>query len=410
VIDVMVRADERVMSVGAMPMSSSAARNVRTLSSVCMPVSTSVGVAGPDQVDVDDRRAHRQRQESCTTPSAISRVLALSRMLLDSCSCTAKVTRSLTRHAFTVPSSTMAVIGDLRLADAVDRGGGSGDGQADRVLDGAGRRARDVIVFSTMALPPWTARSAVRHIGLVGAPDARYGRRYGEPAAVVLALLLPGLASAAPPDPSGTGRYAVGVTTLTVTDTSRGRTLVTEVWYPATTSGRDTAPARGRFPLVLLAHGSCGFRTNYEYVTEPLASFGFVVAAPDLPGMTRADCVGGLPQGNYLVDSPLDLSFLRRTFAVVAGPLATHVRTRRAGLVGSSLGGAAVMNAAIADTHFPAVVGLSALATAPKGEAFVGLRPRRAVLAFGGTNDRLLPPRTSPCPSSRRCLRRASSS
>src|SRR5580765_1996952 len=87
---------------------------------------------------------------------------------------------------------------------------------------------------------------------------------------VLLALVLPGLASAAPPDPSGTGRNAVGVTTLTVSDTSRGRTLVTEVWYPATVPGRDAAPARGRFPLVLVAHGSCGFRTNYEYVTEPL--------------------------------------------------------------------------------------------------------------------------------------------
>lgn len=209
---------------------------------------------------------------------------------------------------------------------------------------------------------------------------------------VALALLLPALASAGPPDPSGTGRHAVGVTTVTATDPSRGRTLVTEVWYPAAAAGRDVAPARGRFPLVLVAHGSCGFRTNYEYVTEPLASFGFVVAAPDFPGMTRADCVGGLPQGLFLVDPPLDLSFLRGAFPSVAGPLASHVRTRRAGLIGSSLGGAAVMNAALADAHFVAVVGLAALATEPKGAAFVGLKPRRAVLAVAGTNDRLLPP------------------
>jgi predicted dienelactone hydrolase len=209
---------------------------------------------------------------------------------------------------------------------------------------------------------------------------------------IVLALLLPTLASSAPPDPSGTGRYAVGVTTLTATDTERGRTLVTEVWYPATTAGREAAPARGRFPLVLVAHGSCGFRTNYEYVTEPLASFGFVVAAPDFPGMTRADCVGGLPQGLFLIDPPLDLAFLRGAFSSVAGPLATHVRSRRAGLIGSSLGGAAVMNAAIADAHFAAVVGLAALATGPKGASFVRLRPRRAVLAVAGSADRLLPP------------------
>jgi predicted dienelactone hydrolase len=92
------------------------------------------------------------------------------------------------------------------------------------------------------------------------------------------------------------------------------------------------------------------------------------------------------------VDPPLDLAFLRSAFASVPGPLATHVRTRRAGLIGSSLGGAAVMNAALAEAHFTAVVGLAALATAAKGEAFVGRRPRRAVLAVAGTADQLLPP------------------
>ena len=209
---------------------------------------------------------------------------------------------------------------------------------------------------------------------------------------VVLALLAPGLAAGAPPDPSGTGRFAVGVTTLTVTDAARGRTLVTEVWYPATAAGRDTAPARGRHPLVLVAHGSCGFRTNYEYVTEPLASFGFIVAAPDFPGMTRADCVNGFPTGAFFDDPPQDLSFLRGAFASAAGRLAAHVRGRRAGLVGSSLGGAAVLNASVDDPHFTAVVALAALASAPNGKEFATLRPRRAVLALAGTADRLLPP------------------
>jgi predicted dienelactone hydrolase len=215
---------------------------------------------------------------------------------------------------------------------------------------------------------------------------------------VALALFVPALAAGAPPDPSGSGRFAVGVTTLTLTDASRGRTLATEVWYPATADGRDTPPARGRHPLVLVAHGSCGFRTNYEYVTEPLASFGFIVAAPDFPGMTRDDCVNGFPTGAFFDDPPLDLSFLRGAFAAAAGPLASHVRSRRAGLVGSSLGGAAVVNASIDDAHFTAVVALAALAGAPNGKEFASLRPRRAVLALAGTADRLLPPASFAAP------------
>jgi predicted dienelactone hydrolase len=208
---------------------------------------------------------------------------------------------------------------------------------------------------------------------------------------VVLALLVPALAAGGP-DPSAPGRFAVGTMTLTVTDTARARTLVTEVWYPATAAGRDTPPARGRHPLVLVAHGSCGFRTNYEYVTEPLASFGFIVAAPDFPGMTRADCVNGFPQGMFFDDPALDLSFLRGAFPSAAGPLASHVRGRRAGLLGSSLGGFAVLKASVADPHFTTVVALAAFAGTASGEPFATLRPRRAVLSFAGTADRTLPP------------------
>jgi len=84
-------------------------------------------------------------------------------------------------------------------------------------------------------------------------------------------------------DPSTDGPFTVGVTTLTFTDPARGRTLVTEVWYLAQAAGRDAPARRGRYPRVLVAHGYCGFRTNYEYLSVPLASWGFLVAAPDFP-------------------------------------------------------------------------------------------------------------------------------
>src|SRR5262249_41071364 len=48
--------------------------------------------------------------------------------------------------------------------------------------------------------------------------------------AIALATL-PAAVPAAPLDPSADGPFAVGVTTLTLVDATRGRTLVTEVWY-----------------------------------------------------------------------------------------------------------------------------------------------------------------------------------
>jgi predicted dienelactone hydrolase len=202
-------------------------------------------------------------------------------------------------------------------------------------------------------------------------------------------------AGAADLDPSAAGPFAVGVTTRTFVDASRGRTLVTEVWYPADGAGRDTRARRGRYPLVLVAHGHCGFRTNYEYVTIPLASRGFVVAAPDFPGFNKTDCDNHVPLGDAIGEPPRDLSFLRLALHDRAGPagaLAGAVRGPHAGLVGHSLGGAAVVNAAIADAQMRAVVALAPLATAAHGQSFVELRPRRAVLVVAGSADTTLPP------------------
>src|SRR5262245_45237837 len=151
---------------------------------------------------------------------------------------------------------------------------------------------------------------------------------------VALALAtLPAAAPATPLDPSADGPFDVAVTTLTLVDDTRARTLVTEVWYPARATGRDAAPRGGRYPLVLTAHGNCGFRTNYEYLTIPLAARGFVVAAPDFPGFNKADCDAGVG-GDRFAEPPRDLSFLRVAFhdrSSAAGALVGAVRARPVG-------------------------------------------------------------------------------
>ena len=205
-------------------------------------------------------------------------------------------------------------------------------------------------------------------------------------------LMLASAVAAAPLDPSADGPFEVGVTTMTFVDAARARTLVTEVWYPATAAGRDAPLHGGRFPLVLAAHGYCGFRTNYEYLTIPLAARGFVVAAPDFPDFTKSVCDTGTPVAD-LVEAPKDLSFLRQVLHDRAGPaaaLARRLRGRRTGVVGHSVGGAAAVTAAIADASLRAVVALAPIAGAPEGETLADLRPRRAVGVVVGTADPLL--------------------
>lgn len=189
-------------------------------------------------------------------------------------------------------------------------------------------------------------------------------------------------------DPASAGRFAVGSTTVTLVDGARDRTLVTEVWYPARTAGREAAVRRGRYPLVLVAHGHCGFRTNHEFLTVHLASRGFVVAAPDIPAFCVA--AGAVD----LADPPLDLSFLRATFHDRRGPIATlarAVRGRRTAVVGHSLGGLAVVNAAGLDPDLSVVVGLAPATSAAAGEALAAVEPERALIAFGGSADTTAP-------------------
>jgi pimeloyl-ACP methyl ester carboxylesterase len=151
-------------------------------------------------------------------------------------------------------------------------------------------------------------------------------------------------------DPEAPGPYAVGVTTATITDPSRERTLRVEIWYPATdaaigatdvidlaadapadlvealgdfelprwvqAAARDAEPRgdQGTFPVVLFSHGNAAIRTQSFSLTTHLASHGYVVVAPDHPGNTLYDQRG---LDSTLEDSavhaferPRDLSFL----------------------------------------------------------------------------------------------------
>ncbi len=201
--------------------------------------------------------------------------------------------------------------------------------------------------------------------------------------AVVVELAMASTAGAVA-DPAKAGRLKVGQTTVTATDTSRNRTLTTEIWYPARTAGRDTTPLPHAYPLVLMAHGLCGSRLNYQYLTTHLASWGFVVGAADFPHDNEADCSD--PVADEL--GP-DLSFVCRTLHDTSGPLskyAQHVRGLATALVGHSLGGFAVVAAAKLDPSFTAVVGLAPAELA--ADPSLRMLPQRpAWMVMGGTAD-----------------------
>lgn len=141
------------------------------------------------------------------------------------------------------------------------------------------------------------------------------GTRYAVPLPMVVMLSV--LASfslfAQPPDNlpyARRGSYPVGTREIVVDD-GEGRAVNATVWYPAlnpdnleesnvfqqaifritghATPNAEPDTASAPYPLVIVSHGSGTLRWLHLYLTEHLASYGFVVVAPEHTGNTLAD-------------------------------------------------------------------------------------------------------------------------
>jgi predicted dienelactone hydrolase len=199
------------------------------------------------------------------------------------------------------------------------------------------------------------------------------------------------------PELSARGPYQVGVRTVDVVHRDQlnilavsathsnpryDRPLRLEVWYPAqlikgqaelstytdvlgagannparpntefTFEGRAardaTLLAAKAFPLVIVSHGYPGSRLQMSYLTEFLASHGYVVVAIDHTESTRADKAGF---ASTLLNRPLDILFVLDQLSQWAAPsssnpLAGKIDVSHTALLGYSMGGYGVLNAA----------------------------------------------------------------
>ena len=226
------------------------------------------------------------------------------------------------------------------------------------------------------------------------------------------------------------GPLGVGETTLTLpTDGAP-----VEVWYPATpgsVKGRPGAAydvstwlppslkklipagytvsypsggvagvpmAPGRYPLVVFSHGYAGFRDQSTFLTALLASWGFVVAAPDHFSRDLTEVLGG-PTG--ATKKTTDVQDLKATIALMksenarsSSPFYRHVDARRLGAVGHSAGGAAVEALAATDPQVTTFIGLAGATVGAFGQAKKGpdsIVPHQPGMLMSGTSDKVVP-------------------
>ncbi len=207
---------------------------------------------------------------------------------------------------------------------------------------------------------------------------------------------LPGDALPDAPALSPRGEFKVGVRTLTWVHPNQpdilkaqagtappyDRPLTAEVWYPARLAAgeaelttyrdalgrpndpkrpsvpfsfggrarRDAPPlaGRGAFPLVIVSHGYPGSRVLLTYLTENLASKGYVVVALDHTESTHADVAGF---ASTLLHRPADILFALAQLSGAGQPGGKHflaglVDAGRTALIGYSMGGYGALNVA----------------------------------------------------------------
>jgi predicted dienelactone hydrolase len=133
------------------------------------------------------------------------------------------------------------------------------------------------------------------------------------------------------------GLYAVGTRELTFIDEGRNaRELDVTVWYPAEEVGEEALPdlSGAPYPLILYSHGHGGNRLELAYLTQHLASYGFVVAAMEQKGH------GGLFVPLDVVDQPMDVLFVLDQLAALSeGDLVGIFDSDNTGIAGYSGGG-----------------------------------------------------------------------
>ncbi|MEL6866155.1 MAG: dienelactone hydrolase [Bacteroidota bacterium] len=149
-----------------------------------------------------------------------------------------------------------------------------------------------------------------------------------------------------------THKYSIGQTRLELLDSIRERPIKTELWYPTadttkvniateypfqlapTAQDADLLP--GKFPLVLLSHGTGGNRISQMWLASELVGNGYLVAAVDHYGNTLDNKI---PENFVRIwERPLDIRFLLDHLLADEkwGP---KIDTSQIAMAGFSLGG-----------------------------------------------------------------------
>ncbi|CAN0476672.1 unnamed protein product, partial [Phaeothamnion confervicola] len=139
------------------------------------------------------------------------------------------------------------------------------------------------------------------------------------------------------------------------------------------------------FPVLLFSHGAVGYRLQSTFLTAHLASWGYVVAAPDHPSRDLFNVLGGTATGDRASSVTELLGAL--DLALADPVVGSHVDATRVAAIGHSAGGGTVVRVA-AD---PRVAGYVSMASGALGETINEALPDVPSFFLSGALDAVAP-------------------
>ena len=166
------------------------------------------------------------------------------------------------------------------------------------------------------------------------------------------------------------------------------------VQYPvAAATGAEPASDEGPYPLVLFSHGFAGFPEQSVTLTTHLASWGYVVAAPEHVERSLGGLLGTAAQGVTASTDPEVLSatldLVTATAADPGSPLEGLVDVEHVAVIGHSAGAGATYRTAATDDRIDAFVAYSL--GSGSDENPLGDAPTVPGMVMAGTDDETIP-------------------
>ena len=188
-------------------------------------------------------------------------------------------------------------------------------------------------------------------------------------------------------------QYQIGHTTIDFVDISRSNRIVsTEVYYPAVTSGSNTAVALGQFPVIIFGHGFAMSWSAYQNYWERYTPKGYILVFPKTESSLAVDH----QQFGW------DLQFLVTEMQIEAQSSSSVIYNSVAAetaLMGHSMGGGAAFLAADSlsvngNLNFKTLIGLAPAESTTNGVSSITSASAiiKPSLIFSGSGDGVTPP------------------